>query len=94
MSLDVLRLPFGAPLALPDATVVREPEHAWSCRKARWRVGANGFAVTLEEQVSGIEVKALVPRHGRTWCMAWCMSSRFPFGAPWCMAWCMSAIKP
>lgn len=90
----VLRLPFRAPFALSHATVVRQPEHARCRGEAGRRIGANGFAVTLAEQVSGIEVKALLPRHARLWFMAWCMSSRFPFVAPWCMAWCMSTIKP
>lgn len=91
---SVLRLPFRAPFALSHATVVRQPEHARCRGEAGRRIGANGFAVTLAEQVSGIEVKALLPRHARLWFMAWCMSSRFPFVAPWCMAWCMSTIKP
>lgn len=73
---------------------MRQPEHAGRCGEAGGRVGTNGFAVPVAKQVRGIEVKALLPRHGRTWFMAWCMSSRFPFVAPWFMAWCMSSKKP
>ena len=94
MSLFVLHLPFRAPLALSHATVMRQPKHARSRGEAGRRVGANRFTVSVPEQVSGIEVKALLPRHGRTWFMAGCMSSGFACCRAGFMAGFMSSKKP
>lgn len=92
--LAVLRLPFRASLALSHATVVRKPEHAGSRSEAGGQVGANGSAVPVAEQVCGIEVKALVPRHGRTWFMAGFMSSGFACCRAGFMAGFMASKKP
>ena len=73
---------------------MRKPEHAGSRSEAGGQVGANGSAVPVAEQVCGIEVKALVPRHGRTWFMAGFMSSGFACCRAGFMAGFMASKKP
>lgn len=73
---------------------MRKPEHAGSRGEPGGRVGANGPAVPVAEQVSGLEVEALLPRHARTWFMVGFMSSGFACCRAGFMTGFMSSKKP